>query len=248
MTDISKYIKIVEGFNDDEDFENPDRFDPEFIAKFIAIHSVDNESINVLFAMPINEADNIGDDITVTISKIQMSVSVALNAEHVSQHGDLVLYYDFEPPEEDDDDYTIRDMIMNWFEDYTDNLFQHLTDKGFSQSAAFDVELEGFGVDQVDYYAGGIANEISESVKFILNQKLKVILSKFGPAILLADLKFSAADLLPYKHTIIKYILSDIKQNGVQSELANDIATKLTNLGVDWPELSVIQNSLDSAQ
>ncbi len=242
--EIIKYKKMLEDLD-----ENPDIFDPEFIANFIAIHSVNDDGINVLLTIPINEKMDIGNDIIVTITKVQMSVSFSLMSDDIPYHGELILHYDFEPHAEDeDDDNTIRQMIMDWFDDgnYEYELFGHLTDKGFSESAAYDAEIEGFGVEEVDYYAGSIANEIVESVKFILNQKPKVIFSKFGPVILTTNVNLTAKDILPHKHAIIKYILSDIKENGVHSELATTIANKLTSLGIVWPELATIKRSIDS--
>jgi hypothetical protein len=141
-------------------------------------------------------------------------------------------------------------MVIDWFDngEYDLELFGHLTDIGFSPSAAHGVEVEGIDLDIVDYYAAGIGNEIAESVKHVLKQDTATIFSKFGPSILTTDIKFTANDLVPQKHAIIKYMLSDIKENGVGSEIAKTISNKLTTMGINWPELAVIQNSLDSTQ
>ena len=75
-----------------------------------------------------------------------------------------------------------------------------------------------------------------------------MILSKFGPAVLTTGVEFSANDILPHKHTIIKFLLSDLKHKGPQSETVVNIVSKLRTLNINWPELDTIEQSMNAGK
>jgi hypothetical protein len=81
--DISKYIKMLESL---EDFDNPNEFDPDFIAKYITLHAGDDSDVQALFTMNLNEEIQIDGDLFVTIKKIQMAVSVPLDSDDLPYH------------------------------------------------------------------------------------------------------------------------------------------------------------------
>jgi hypothetical protein len=237
--DIQQYRKIL------EDSDLSTTADLEFIAKYITVHSGSDNTINVLFKVPINDVVTIDDESTATVTTLQMSLSLSLDFDEDPYNNGLLLSYDFQPQDEDDE--YAYESVINWFIDnYDSELFEKLTDIGFSESAAYDIDLDGIAKDLMDYHAGGIAREISDAVRFVLNQDANVILSKFGPAVLTTSVKFSANDILPHKHTIIKFLLSDLKHKGPQSETVVNIANKLRALNINWPELDTIEQSLNA--
>lgn len=63
----------------------------------------------------------------------------------------------------------------------------------------------------------------------------------------LLDMKYSgdhATDIEPYKHSLVKMILTYFKA-GIY-HLANAFMWQLNELGVKWPELEVIRKSIES--
>lgn len=253
--DIQQYRKILE----DSDLSNS--ADLEFITKYITIYPVYNDTgIEVLFKVTINDVVTIDgyigiDDepvkLTATVTTLQMSVSVPMDVDADPDYGELILQYNFQPQfSANSDDDEAYDAVINWFDsgNYDSELVEKLTDIGFSESAASDIEVDGVSDDQIDYYAGGIAGEIADAVRFILNQDANTILSKFGPAVLTTSVEFSANGILPHKHTIIKFLLSCLKHKGPQSETVVNIARKLRTLNINWPELDTIEQSMNAAK
>jgi len=253
--DIQQYRKIL------EDSELSITADLEFIAKYITLYPVyDDTGIEVLFKVPINDVvtidGHIGIDdepvkLTARVTTLQMSVSVPMDVDEDPYHGELILQYNFQPQfSANSDDEEAYEEVKNWFDEgnYDSELVEKLTDIGFSESAASDIEIDYSNNDQIDYYAGGIAREIADAVRFVLNQDANAILSKFGPAVLTTDVEFSANDILPHKHTIIKFLLAELKHKGPQSETVVNIANKLRTLNINWPELDTIEQSMNAGK
>ena len=241
--DIHQYRKIL------EDSELSTTADLEFITKYITIYpGSDDTVIEVLFKVPINDVVTIDDDSTATVTTLQMSLSLSLDFDTEPYNNGLLLSYNFQPQDEDDE--YAYESVINWFDsgNYDSELVEKLTDIGFSESAASDIDVDGIANDQIDYYAGGIAKEISDAFRFVLNQDANVILSKFGPAVLTTGVEFSANDIFPHKHTIIKFLLSDLKHKGPQSETVVNIVSKLRTLNINWPELDTIEQSMNAGK
>lgn len=253
--DIQQYRKIL------EDSDLSTTADLEFITKYITIYPVyDDTGIEVLFKVPINDVvtidgyigiDNDLVKIIARVTTLQMSVSVPMDVDEDPYYGELILQYNVQSQfSANSDDEDAHQTVMNWFDrgNYDSELVEKLTDIGFSESAASDIEVDGITDDQIDYYAGGIPREIADAVRFVLNQDANVILSKFGPAVLTTSVEFSANDILPHKHTIIKFLLSDLKHKGPQSETVVNIVSKLRTLKINWPELDTIEQSMNAGK
>ena len=138
---------------------------------------------------------------------------------------------------------------MRWFDEgnYNKRLNAHLRKAGFSAAAATVDDIYAVAAEEINYDAPGIAKEIADAAALLLQQHPTELVSRFGPPILLLNIKFSQADVEPVKHDIIKHILIDIKDNG-RSDTVDQLVNKLINVGIQWPELVSIKRSLDNQQ
>ena len=116
---------------------------------------------------------------------------------------------------------------------------------GFSAAAATVDDIFAVSIEEINYDAPGIAKEIADAAALLLQQHPTELVSRFGPPILLLNIKFSPADIDPVKHDVIKYILIDIKDSG-RNDTVDQLVNKLIKIGVQWPELVSIKRSLDS--
>ena len=209
---------------------------PTEIAKRLKINVERKNSIDVEFNLPVEET--VGKKCVVRNINMQIDL---LNMTR-SNLAELSLWYEvFEDTTEDDEE------VMRWFDEgnYNKRLNAHLRKAGFSAAAATVDDIFAVSIEEINYDAPGIAKEIADAAALLLQQHPTELVSRFGPPILLLNIKFSPADIDPVKHDVIKYILIDIKDSG-RNDTVDQLVNKLIKIGVQWPELVSIKRSLDS--
>lgn len=227
--DIVKYIKIIKESIDLNTTANLSE-----IAKHIKINVWRAGSIDVEFNLPVNET--VGKNYTVTTIYMQMDL---LNFS--KGKSDLSVFYDMTDDAEDIE----YDRAMNWFNkgSYTKRLNAHLKRAGFSASAATADRIFAVSSEEINYDADGVQQEIADAAALLLQEHPVELVKKFGPDVLVINIKFSPADIEPIKHDIIKHILVNIKEKG-KTIVIDNLVNKLLDLGVQWPELNAIKRSL----
>ncbi len=252
IDDINVFRKILQ---EAIGASNPDL---NTIAKYITIDADAEDGIDTTFKILVNDTfastdynvdDNDDDDMTVTVTTIELRVTVPYDTESIPYTNGLSLNYEYNPDVDDDDDrYTRFQMVKDWFGDgnYDEKLKSYLLAAGISQSAANDIEVDGMLDDMIEYVADAVADEIADTVRASLNQGMSTLISKFGPSVLNANIAFTALDLEPHKHNIVKFLLTDIKTRGAGSKIVTNIVRKLRNANINWPELGVIEKSLNA--
>ena len=211
---------------------------PTEIAKHLKINAERSHGIKVEFNLPVEQ--------TVGKKCVVRNINMEINLLHVNDQdiSELSLWYEvFEDDDEDEDE------VMHWFGEgnYNKRLYAHLRKAGFSAAAATVDDIYAVAFEEINYDAPGIAKEIADAATLLLQQHPTELVSRFGPPILLLNIKFSPADIEPVKHDVIKHILIDIKDSG-RSNTVDQLVNKLIDMGVQWSELVSIKRSLDKQQ
>ena len=214
--------------------------------------------ITLDFKIPLNDKIDTEDGLHFAMSELEMAVRVNYRSgqsEGGVESGTLMLWYDATDDEnlnksnsgDEDDDYNDDYRIQDWFHDgkYLPTLQNHLLKAGFSQAAVQKIDIDAYYGDNIEYHAPDIEHEISMAVGSMLKDDFAKTMSKFGFPILATNVKFTADDIKWYKPHLIKYLLQNYKEHGVNQKLVL-ILNNLFAAGVDWPELTVIKRSVDS--
>lgn len=212
---------------------------PTEIAKHLKINAERGHGIKVEFNLPVEQT--VGKKCVVR--NINMEIDLLnMNQNHIAE---LSLWYEV-LADTTEDGY---EQVMRWFDDgnYNKRLNAHLRKAGFSVVAATVDDIYAVADEEINYDAPGIAKEIADAATLLLQQHPTELVSRFGPPILLLNIKFSPADIEPVKHDVIKHILVDIKDSG-RSNTVDQLVNKLIDMGVQWSELVSIKRSLDKQQ
>lgn len=250
LTDIKHYKKLLEAAGSTPDLDT-------IATHFKSVRDTQN-GISVDFVLPLNDKIDTEDGLHFVMSELEMALRINYRSgqgEGGVESGTLLLWYDATDDEnlnksnsgDEDDDYDNDYRIQDWFHDskYLPTLQRHLLNAGFSQAAVQNIVIDAYYGDNIEYYAPDIEREISMAVGSILKDDFAKTMSKFGFPILATNVKFTTEDIKWYKPHLIRYLLQNYKEHGVNQKLVL-ILNNLFAAGVDWPELTVIKRSVDT--
>jgi hypothetical protein len=211
--------------------------------------------ITVDFKLPLDDKIDTEDGLHFEMSEFEIALRLNYRSgqgEGSVTPGTLLLWYEASDDnhlgsddEDDIDDYRIAEWFSNG--NYTATLENHLLKAGFSQDAVSEITMDAFYGDNIEYHAPKIEHELTMAVGNVLQDDFQKTMSKFGFPILATNVKFTTEDIKWYKPHLIKYLLQNYKEHGVNQKLVM-ILNNLFSAGVDWPELTVIKRSIDSEE
>ena len=246
INDIQHYKHLLESAGSTPDLDA--------IAKHFKSVRDTQHGISVDFVLPLNDKIDTEDGLHFEMIELEMAMRIYYRSgqsEGRVEGGTLLLWYEAFDDEHigiDDEDDISDYRIQDWFHDdkYLPALQKHLLKAGFSQAAVENIAIDAFYGDNIEYHAPDIEREISMAVGSMLHDTFEKTMSKFGFPILATNVKFTIDDIKWYKPHLIRYLLQNYKEHGVNQKLVL-ILNNLFAAGVDWPELTVIKRSVDSA-
>ena len=252
INDIQRYTQLLEAAGSTPDLDA--------IAKHFKSVRDTQDGISIDFSLPLNDKIDTEDGLHFKMSELEMALRIYYRSSEEHKDGvvsgALLLWYDASDDEnlnksndgDEDDEYDDDYRIQDWFHDdmYTATLQNHLLKAGFSQTAVENIAIDAYYGDNIEYYAPDVEREISMAVGSMLHDTFEETMSKFGFPILAPNVKFTIDDIKWYKPHLIRYLLQNYKEHGVNQKLVL-ILNNLFAAGVDWPELTVIKRSVDSA-